>query len=360
MIFDEGIFDESYLEGLPGNGSYTLDIILEAAALPVVHQADLVIDRTKSLSFYVGMSGYSMLRSLAVDTILTHERNNPKFSETIINAIVWSYGQEVEALVDAISTMGLRLMLPDATTSDMDLYWSKILALKRRYDESDSDFRSRLSTRLSIMKSSGTKPECEAIINHILGRADAADIKTYWPGEIEVTWKSPTAMKLAESKYPELAEALDNMVAAGITWSTRFPYKDSWADICLSGDHIADMTADINVLGRRQWQFMTTVDLFDAGSAINEADICTETSHYLSEPVDMHLISKNRKQLLLDIANEASQVIDQLSDIIVEKLTAKSQSIDVLCMKAQHGYFQVDHISEKPKYKTLVVAMELT
>ena len=120
------------------------------------------------------------------------------------------------------------------------------------------------------------------------------------------------------------------------------------------------MTADINVLGRRQWQFMTTVDLFDAGSAINEADICTETSHYQSEPVDMHLISKNRKLLLLDIANEASQVIDQLSDIIVEKLTAKSQSIDVLCMKAQHDYFMVDHISEKPKYKTLLVAMELT
>jgi len=167
-------------------------------------------------------------------------------------------------------------------------------------------------------------------------------------------------MKLAESKYPELSEALDNMVAAGITWSTRFPYKDSWADICLSGDHIADMTADINVLGRRQWQFMTTVDLFDAGSAINEADLCSETSHYQSEPVDMHLVSKNRKQLLLDIANEASQVIDQLSDIIQEKLTTKSQSIDVLCMKAQHGYFQVDHISEKPKYKTLVVAMELT
>jgi hypothetical protein len=360
MIFDEGIFDESYLEGLPGNGSYTLDIILEAAALPVVHQADLVIDQTKSLSFYVGMSGYRMLRSLAVDTILTHERDNPKFSETIINAIVWSYGQEVEALVDAISTMGLRLALPDATTEDMDQHWAKILALKRRYDESDSSFRSRLSTRLSIMKSSGTKPECEAVINHILGYKDAADIKTFGPGEIEVFWKNPIAMKLAESKYPELSEALDNMVAAGITWSTRFPYKDSWADICLSGDHFADMTADINVLGRRQWQFMTTVDLFDAGSAINEADICTETSHYLSEPVDMHLISKNRKQLLLDIANEASQVIDQLSDIIVEKLTAKSQSIDVLCMKAQHDYFMVDHISEKPKYKTLLVAMELT
>jgi hypothetical protein len=29
-------------------------------------------------------------------------------------------------------------------------------------------------------------------------------------------------------------------------------------------------------------------------------------------------------------------------------------------MKAQHDYFQVDHISEKPKYKTLLVAMELT
>ena len=360
MIFDEGIFDESFIEGFLGNGSYTLDIILEAAALPVVHQADLVIDQTKSLSFYVGMSGYSMLRSLAVDTILTHERNNPKFSETIINAIVWSYGQEVEALVDAISTMGLRLMLPDATTSDMDLYWSKILALKRRYDESDSDFRSRLSTRLSIMKSSGTKPECEAIINHILGRADAADIKTYWPGEIEVTWKSPTAMKLAESKYPELAEALDNMVAAGITWSTRFPYKDSWADICLSGDHIADMTADINVLGRRQWQFMAKIDMFDAGSTIGEVDICTETAHSESQPVDMHVVTKNRKQLLLDIANETGRPMDLSADIIAERHVALSQSIDVLCMKAQHGYFQVDHVSEKPKYKTLLVAMELT
>jgi len=360
MIFDEGIFDESFIEGFPGNGSYTLDIILEAAAVPVTHDIDLVMDTTRSVSLWVGMSGYSISRSLSVDTILTLARDNPKFSESIINALIWSYGQEVEAFVDAISTMGLRLALPDATTEDMDQHWAKILALKRRYDESDSSFRSRLSTRLSIMKSSGTKPECEAVINHILGYKDAADIKTFGPGEIEVFWKNPIAMKLAESKYPELSEALDNMVAAGITWSTRFPYKDSWADICLAGDHTADMTTDINVIGTKQCQFMAKIDMFDAGSTIGEVDICTETSHPKLQPVDMHLISKNRKQLLLDIANEASQVIDQLSDIIVEKLTAKSQSIDVLCMKAQHGYFSVDHISEKPKYKTLLVAMELT
>jgi hypothetical protein len=360
VIFDEGIFDESFIEDREGNGSYTLDLILDIVSAPVTHEVDLCIDTTKSASFLVGMSGYGLSRTFAVDLILALERSNPLFSETIINAIVWSYGQEVEALVDAISTMGLRLQLPYATTEDMDQYWSKILRLRRRYGELDSSFRDRLMTRLSIMKSSGTKSECEAVLNHILGQRDAVDLKTYWPGEVDVTWKTPTAMKLAESKYPELSEALDSMIAAGVSWSTRFPYKDFWVDSCLSGSHSHDLNADIGILGKKYTAVMARMELFDQGSMSMDADMCIDTLKWVTRTIDMRLVTRNRKQLLIDISNEIGMAINQLTDIIIRKRATKPQSIDVLCMKARRGYYRVDHISEKTRYKTLMLSMELT
>jgi hypothetical protein len=52
-----------------------------------------------------------------------------------------------------------------------------------------------------------------------------------WPAEVRVNWNSINAMKAAESNYAVIKEALDGMLAAGVSWSTAFPYKEYNLDV---------------------------------------------------------------------------------------------------------------------------------
>jgi hypothetical protein len=213
MIFDEGIFDVSLFEdGIP---IYTLDVIIQELKKPATYQADALVMETKAVHYNIAtlIDAYPSA-TYSLDTLLVMDPGDARFQESIINAMIWSYGRALEELSESIATMGLRLTLPNAVPEDLDLYWAKILGLKRRYQEKDSDFRARLTTRLAIMKSSGTAPECQAIIDHILGLDGASRLEPYWPAEVRVCWTSPAAMRLAKANYPALKEAIDDMIAA--------------------------------------------------------------------------------------------------------------------------------------------------
>ncbi len=176
MIFDSGVFDEEAIEDLLQY--YTLDSILEAIAKPASYQIGTNLGNVHAAPYHITTSILRPFASYSLDCILIMDKNDPRFVESIINAVLWSYARASEELSQAISMMGLRLQLPYAVPEDLDLYWSRILRLKRRYGESDEDFRERLATRLAIMKSSGTKSECEAILDHILGLPGGSRLET--------------------------------------------------------------------------------------------------------------------------------------------------------------------------------------
>ena len=344
MIFDVGLFDSELVEDFLQH--YTLDAILEEIGKPVSYQLDTLIGDALSAYYLLDVNIYKPFTTYQLDTILVLDRNNPKFQESIINAIVWSCGRATEKLSEAISLMGLRLLLPYATSDDLDLYWSKILGMKRRYGESTEDFRKRLSTRLAIMKSSGTKPECEAILNSLLGMTNAVNLKTYWPAEVRVEWNSFWAMKNAEANFSVISETLDEMLAAGVTWSTSFPYKQYNLDVFLVGKHSAYYSIDAGISKEKYCSYLLRTDIFDMGSTNYDLDINLETVHGATERLDALVRADKTKVVHVDAHIEEPHDESYLVDSILKQKKTKSYEVDSISEAMRSGVYRIDGVAE--------------
>ncbi len=344
MIFDDGTFDHDLIEDFLWH--YTLDAILEEIGKPLSYQLDAFFGDGHSLNYLLDVNIYKPFTTYQLDAVLILDRNNPKFQESIINAIVWSCGRANEKLSEAISLMGLRLQLPYATSDDLDLYWAKILAMKRRYGESTEDFRKRLTTRLAIMKSSGTKPECEAILNSLLGMQNAVNLRTYWPAEVRVGWNSFWAMKTAEANYAIIKEALDEMLAAGVTWSTAFPYKQYNLDACLLGKHSHPYSVGAGISKEKYCTYLLRTDIFDTGEISYDLDVCLETPHSLQERLDVLLRADKSKTELLDVNVSEPHSASYQNDAVLKQKRSKNDSIDAIVEANKTDYYHMDMLAE--------------
>lgn len=344
MIFDEGIFDEDLIEDFLQH--YTVDAIIEAVNQPISYSVDAYCGNNHTWSYLIDGIVRKPFSSYQVDVILAMERNDPRFQESIINAIIHSYSRAVEELRQAIATMGLRLQLPYAIPEDLDQYWAKMLGLRRRYGESDEDFRSRLVTRLAIMKSSGTKAECETIINSILGMQDAVDLKTYWPAEVRVNWTSFHAMITAEARYDALREALDAMLAAGVSWSTAFPYKNYNVDVLLEGVHSAGYSVDYLAAKQKSALYLVRTDIFETGSTSVDIDACLETMHHVTERLDVLVHANKSKAAQVDANIEEPHDESYSIDSILKLRKTKSYEVDSISEADRSGIYQIDGMAE--------------
>lgn len=357
MIFDEGSFDSELIEDFLQH--YTLDTILEEIGKPVSYQLDVLFGDILQKAYLLDTNIFKPFTIYQLDTILILDRNNPKFQESIINAIVWSCGRATEKLSEAISLMGLRLQLPYATSDDLDLYWSKILGMRRRYSEGTEDFRKRLSTRLAIMKSSGTKPECEAILNSILGMPDAVDLKTYWPAEVRVGWNSFWAMKTAEANLSIISEALDEMLAVGVTWSTAFPYKQYNLDACLSGPHTTSYSIDAGISKEKYCSYLLRTDIFDSGEKSYDLDSCLETQHSLQERLDALVRADKSKMELLGANISEPHTKSYQNDTVLKERRSKTESLDAIVEAHKIDYYHIDMLAETSRRGFYLLSTEL-
>lgn len=358
MIFDSGVFDQDLIEDYLTH--FTLDTILEEIQKPVSFQVGAFLGNIHNKSLQVDARIYKLFKSFSVDTVLVLGKDDPRFQESIINAVLWSYGRATEDLSEAISIMGLRLQLPYATSDDLDLYWATMLGLKRRYNESDEEFRTRLSTRLAIMKGSGTKPECEAILNHALGMRDAVDLQPYWPGDVRVVWKSYAAMRQAQTKYALVQELLNTMLAAGISWSTAFPYFEQSVDVLVSGKHSWPFQADTGISKRKEALQLVRTDFFDQGEASQEADVNLETQHLARLQVQTHLIARNSKTIQVSTMAEARVLKSVQADAVLKQSRSKAQLFDAIAEATkQDAYHKVDWLSETTRHGFMQISMEL-
>jgi hypothetical protein len=344
MLFDDGVFDQDMVEEFPR--FYTLDAILEEIAKPISYQMDVAFGNIRSVPYLLDVNFYNPVTSYLLDAVLVLDGNDPRFQETIINAIIWSCGRTSAKLSTAISTMGMRLMLPYATTDDLNLYWSKILGAKRRYNEPDEDFRRRLITRLAISKCSGTKPECEEILNNILGMENAVDLQTYWPAEVRVTWNSFYSMKAAETNFNAIKEALDEMLAAGVSWSTAFPYIQYNLDVNLLGPHSQPYSVDANISRIKDCTYLLRTDLFDTGTDSYDLDACLETPHSFQERLDTLIRADRSKTALLDANVSENHPKSYQNDAVLVQDRTKTEEVDAILEASGIDYYHLDMPAE--------------
>ncbi|MHB8123473.1 MAG: hypothetical protein ACYDG4_15120 [Desulfuromonadaceae bacterium] len=291
-----------------------------------------------------------------LDALLIREKGP---HESIINALVWSFGRVIEDLSMAISLVGLRMQLPYATTEDLDLYWAPILGLHRRSIESDSDYRQRLMTRLAILKSSGTKPEGEAILNNILGMPNAVRLDTYWPAEVRVGWNSYTAMRRAEERYAAISETLGDMLAAGITWSTSFPYKTYNMDVMMDGQAKTYYSLDTGLALPKWAMYLMRVDIFNQGAADDYLDACLETSHTLLSMMDAKLWTQRARSYSADAKLMVSHAKNDTLDVHLRQIRSKSDSMDVVAEAQITNFYDLAAWAEANRRGFYQMAVEL-
>lgn len=359
MIFDEGVFDEELIEDFLQH--YSLDAIIEEINKPAAYDLDAILGNVVPVSYYIDarlINPEASTRYL-LDAVLVLGRNDSRLQESIINAIIWSWGREVEKLSESISLMGLRLTLQNAVSDDLDLYWARILGLKRRYNEPAENFRVRLATRLAIMKSSGTRPECESILNHILGMNNAARLDSYWPAEVRLCWNSYTAMRRAESMYASIEEAMDSMIAAGVSWSTAFPYIEYLVDVNIGGKKPIQYLLDAGIAKEKSALYLMMTDIFMRNTATEDLDAYLETAHTISSLIDAIIRANPSKLQELDACLETTHSITYLHDVYAVARLTKTEDLDALIEKECNNYYNLDGIAERARKSSYLLTADV-
>jgi hypothetical protein len=161
---------------------------------------------------------------MSVSLVPAYELTIP--STSVMSALVWAWAETFDSVWRKMETMANALKIEHATDTYLDDAWGQIFDLPRIYQETDTAYRDRLKTRTTILTSSGTKSNCETIIDSILGMFGETTVTTRYPTSVQITFSSIDAMRIAKEKQDTLNYLIPQMVAAGISYSMYLPFID--------------------------------------------------------------------------------------------------------------------------------------
>ena len=189
-------------------------------------------DYTKSYNVFTSL--LHTLVSADFDLVLRPSYESTIPSTSVISAIVWSYVELLDATWRQLDTMANALKLDWAWGDDLDNAWGLIYDLPRISEEDDTNYRNRLKTRTNILNGSGTKSNCEDIINNIIGES-CTNVETVFPAKVKVTFDTFSGMQSAKEKKSTLDLLIPQMLAAGISYDLLIPYSEYLMTIVMNG-----------------------------------------------------------------------------------------------------------------------------
>jgi len=167
-------------------------------------------------SYYMAIGLKYTIQNIAMSTSLVPAYELTIPSTSVMSALVWSWAETFDSVWRKMETMANALKLEHATDTYLDDAWGQIFDLPRIYQETDTAYRDRLKTRTTILTSSGTKYNCETIIDSILGMFGETTVTTRYPSSVQITFSSIDAMRIAKEKQDTLNYLIPQMIAAGI------------------------------------------------------------------------------------------------------------------------------------------------
>jgi hypothetical protein len=174
------------------------------------------------------------LRSLSTDIILRPSYDSLIPATSVIDALVWSYAEILDAVWRQMDTMAQALKLEHAQDTDLDDAWGQIFDLPRIKNETDTAYRDRLKTRTIILNCSGTQANCESIIDSIIGES-STNVTTRYPANVDITFDTVAAMRIAKEKLTTLNLLIPQMLAIGTNYQIFLPFIDYTIDIVMNG-----------------------------------------------------------------------------------------------------------------------------
>lgn len=211
------------------NGIYLLKLIEST------YEAAIAIgNNDKSKAYGVTTGLLNPIIYYSVDCIIRPVYEATIASTSVLDALVWSYADMFDAIWRQMETMSNALKLEYALGSDLDDAWGQIYDLPRIVNEDDTSYRDRLKTRTTILNGSGTKANCEIIINSIVG-SESTTITTRYPALVDIRFSSENAIRAAKEKASTLAILIPQMLAHGISYNMFLPLNDYYMTILMKG-----------------------------------------------------------------------------------------------------------------------------
>lgn len=272
----------------------------------------------------------SLLRTLAsadFDIVLRPSRESIIPSTSVIDAIVKSYTEIIDAAWRQMDTMSNALKLEYAWDEELDNAWGRIYELPRISGEDDTSYRDRLKTRTNILNSYGTKANCESIINNIIGE-ESTNVDAAWPSHVKITFDTIDAMRSAKEKQSTLDIIIPQMLAAGVTYDLMLPFMDYYFTIIMNGPIWLPYNNYI-ALQHRNSDTSYEADFIGIFQNLITADHDIMLSKYFQKTflVSSLLNSTNMKSYLSTIGLFGTIVKNLLSDIITTKLDIENNLI---------------------------------
>ena len=264
VAFDDAAPSRNYL-------SYSMESVmsnvpLERYNMDVLLKANPIYAYKMSCRMGLPTPGY------LCDGIIVLDKNDPRLPDSFVNVYMWTFANEWRLAARAIEDAQYRMKLDFASSEDLDEQWGVMLGLRRRSGESDDSYRTRLSTHIRIITSSGTKENCQTIIDRITGAPGGSNLETFGNAEVVLSWTSPDAIIAARDKSDLIEEAMDRMFACGVSWSTSYPLLDYDFDGLIEGPVISEYNINGAISKLRGIQYRASTSLFNYGSKTYNID----------------------------------------------------------------------------------------
>jgi len=267
------------------------------------------------------------LRSILMSTTLVPAYELTIPSTSVISTLVWSWAETFDSVWRKMETMSNALKIEYATDTYLDEAWGKIFDLPRIYQETDTQYRDRLKTRTTILTSSGTKSNCETIIDSIIGEMGVTTVTTRYPSTVQITFSTIDAMRIAKEKQDTLNYLIPQMIAAGISYNMYLPFIDYFMEAYINGpltlSHTmqyallyknSDLTYNTNIISSIQPEFYYAIDVTTMNYNITQFLIGSLFSieKLKTYSILVGLFGTQNKSLLMNNVSKKNNIIKQI------------------------------------------------
>lgn len=254
---------------------------------PFSHWADFSFAELAGYSFE-WLAEPSHCLELSASIVLSPLTDDSARKNHIITPRLIAIANQFSYILDLNYKMGLLRKIEFATGSDLDDVWGRIYEVRRRYNETDDEYRKRLQIYLLQVAGSGTKASVEEIISIICEWPNSCRVDTYWPGYCRIYITNAYARQKARDRQALIDLVLPNTLAAGVDYRFYIPYVDLPADIVLQGPVKTNLPADLALQGPESVTF--------------EASLVMGSRHTEDLTADVRLAYENKPPLVARVA----------------------------------------------------------
>lgn len=259
---------------------------------------DYVSASTKSTTYTLSTGLKDTLRGILMSTTLVPAYELTIPSTSVISTLVWSWAETFDSVWRKMETMANALKIEYATDTYLDEAWGEIFDLPRIYQETDTQYRDRLKTRTTILTSSGTKSNCETIIDSIIGEMGVTTVTTRYPSTVQITFSTIDAMRIAKEKQDTLNYLIPQMVAAGISYNMYLPFIDYFMEAYINGPLTLSHTMRYALLHKNE-DIQYSMELANNIQSTKTYDVDIQPMNYFEKSffVDARFLSTKIKTL---------------------------------------------------------------